>query len=62
MIMRKKRSKILDAVHSTARGLRAANAIDQITMRQFDGGSSSSRRADSREGLTRTAKSTRTRR
>jgi putative transcriptional regulator len=36
MMMRKKRSKILEAVHSTARVLRAANAIDQMTMRQFD--------------------------
>ena len=34
--MRKKRSKILDAVHETARGLRAADAIDQVTMREFD--------------------------
>jgi len=34
--MRKKRSKILDAVHETARGLHAANAIDQVTMREFD--------------------------
>ena len=34
--MRKKRSKILDAVHATARGLHAANAIDQVTMRVFD--------------------------
>lgn len=35
--MRKKRSKILDAVHSTVRGLHAANAIDQMTIREFDG-------------------------
>jgi putative transcriptional regulator len=34
--MRKKRSKILDAVHATARGLHAAKAIDQMTMREFD--------------------------
>jgi putative transcriptional regulator len=34
--MRKKRSKILDAVHTTARGLHAADAIDQVTMREFD--------------------------
>ena len=34
--MRKKRSKILEAVHASARGLRAANAIDQMTMREFD--------------------------
>ena len=34
--MRKKRSKILDAVHATARGLHAADAIDQVTMREFD--------------------------
>ncbi len=34
--MRKKRSKILDAVHATARGLHAADAIDRQTMREFD--------------------------
>lgn len=34
--MRKKRSKILDAVHETARGLHGADAIDQVTMREFD--------------------------
>jgi putative transcriptional regulator len=34
--MRKKRSKILDAVHATARGLHAADVIDQVTMREFD--------------------------
>jgi putative transcriptional regulator len=34
--MRKKRSKILDAVHATARGLRAVDAIDQVTMHEFD--------------------------
>jgi putative transcriptional regulator len=34
--MRKKRSKILDAVHETARGLYAADTIDQLTMREFD--------------------------
>jgi hypothetical protein len=34
--MRKKRSKILDAVHATARGLHTADAIDQVTMREFD--------------------------
>lgn len=34
--MRKKRSKTLDAVHATARGLHAADAIDQVTMREFD--------------------------
>jgi len=32
----KKRSKILDAVHETAKGLYAAGAIDQMTMRDFD--------------------------
>jgi putative transcriptional regulator len=34
--MRKRKSKILEAVHETAKGLRAAGAIDQVTMRQFD--------------------------
>lgn len=34
--MRKKRSKILDAVHATARGLHAADAIGQVTIREFD--------------------------
>jgi len=34
--MAKKRSKILDAVHETAKGLHAAGAIDQMTMREFD--------------------------
>ena len=34
--MAKKRSKILDAVHETAKGLHAAGAIDQVTMREFD--------------------------
>jgi len=34
--MRKKQSKILAAVHATAKGLRAAGAIDQVTMREFD--------------------------
>jgi putative transcriptional regulator len=34
--MRKKRAKILSAVHATARGLRAADAIYQETMREFD--------------------------
>ena len=34
--MRKKRSKILDAVHETAKGLHEADAIDRVTMRQFD--------------------------
>jgi putative transcriptional regulator len=33
--MRMKRSKILDAVHATARGLHAAATIDQATMREF---------------------------
>lgn len=35
-MVRKKRSKILDAVHETARGLHSAGAIDQVTMRHFD--------------------------
>jgi putative transcriptional regulator len=34
--MRKRKSKILDAVHETAKGLLAAGAIDQVTMRQFN--------------------------
>ncbi len=34
--MRKKVSKILEAVHATAKGLHAAGAIDQVTMREFD--------------------------
>jgi putative transcriptional regulator len=36
MAMRKKPSKILEAVHATAKGLHAAGAIDQVTMREFD--------------------------
>jgi putative transcriptional regulator len=34
--MVKKRSKILEAVHETAKGLYSAGAIDQTTMREFD--------------------------
>ena len=34
--MRKRKSKILEAVHETAHGLLSAGAIDQVTMRQFD--------------------------
>ena len=34
--MRKKSSKILDAVHSAAKGLHAAGSINQVTMRQLD--------------------------
>ena len=34
--MRKRKSKILDAVRETAKGLRAADAIDQVRMREFD--------------------------
>ena len=34
--MRKRPSKILEAVHDTAKGLHAAGAIDQVTMREFD--------------------------
>jgi putative transcriptional regulator len=33
--MRKAKSKILDAVHKTAKGLRAAGAIDQVAVCQF---------------------------
>lgn len=34
--MPKKQSKILATVHATAKGLHAAGAIDQVTMREFD--------------------------
>jgi putative transcriptional regulator len=34
--MAKKQSRILAAVHSAAKGLRDAGAIDQVTMREFD--------------------------
>lgn len=34
--MAKKKSKILAAVHATAKGLHEAGAIDQVTMREFD--------------------------
>jgi len=34
--MRKRKSKIFEAVHGTAKGLHVAGAIDQVTMRQFD--------------------------
>ena len=34
--MPKKKSKILAAVHTTAKGLFDADAIDQVTMREFD--------------------------
>jgi putative transcriptional regulator len=34
--MAKKQSKILAAVHATAKGLHEAGAIDQVTMREFD--------------------------
>lgn len=34
--MRKTRSAILDAVHETARGLHAAGAMGQVTLREFD--------------------------
>ena len=34
--MRKKLSKILEAVHATAKGLHDAGAIDQVTMHEFD--------------------------
>ena len=34
--MRKTKSAILEAVHETARGLHAAGAMDQITLREFD--------------------------
>ena len=34
--MLKKQSKILAAAHTTAKWLHAADAIDQVTMREFD--------------------------
>ncbi|GKS69662.1 transcriptional regulator [Nitrosomonas sp. PY1] len=34
--MRKTRSIILEAVHDTAKGLRKAGVLDQVTMREFD--------------------------
>lgn len=34
--MPKGKSRLLKAVYETAKGLRAAGAIDQLTMRQFD--------------------------
>lgn len=34
--MRKTKSAILEAVHDTAKGLRKAGVIDQVTLREFD--------------------------
>ena len=34
--MRKTKSRILEAVHETARGLHAASAMNQVTLREFD--------------------------
>jgi putative transcriptional regulator len=34
--MHKRKSKILEAVHETVKGLLSAGAIDQVTLRQFD--------------------------
>ena len=34
--MRKTKSEILEAVHDTAKGLHDANAVSQVTMREFD--------------------------
>jgi putative transcriptional regulator len=34
--LRKKPSKVLEVVHTTAKGLHAAGAIDLVTMREFD--------------------------
>jgi putative transcriptional regulator len=34
--MRKTKSAILEAVHETASGLKAAGVLDQVTMREFD--------------------------
>jgi putative transcriptional regulator len=34
--MRKTKSPILDAVHDSAKGLRKAGVMDQLTLREFD--------------------------
>ena len=34
--MRKTKSPILEAVHETAKGLRKAGVMEQVTMREFD--------------------------
>lgn len=34
--MRKTKSAILEAVHDTAKGLRQAGLMDQVTLREFD--------------------------
>jgi putative transcriptional regulator len=34
--MRKMKSPILEAVHDTAKGLRKAGVMDQVTLREFD--------------------------
>ena len=34
--MRKTKSAILEAVHQTAKGLRKAGVMDQVTLREFD--------------------------
>lgn len=34
--MRKTKSAIVEAMHETARGLHAAGAMDQVTLREFD--------------------------
>ena len=34
--MRKIESAILEAVHGTAKGLHAAGAMEQVTLREFD--------------------------
>ncbi|MEK7761475.1 MAG: DNA-binding transcriptional regulator [Nitrospirota bacterium] len=34
--MRKTKSEILEAVHSTAKGLHKAGVMDQVTLREFD--------------------------
>jgi putative transcriptional regulator len=34
--MRKTKSKILEAVHATAKGLHKAGVMDQVTLREFD--------------------------
>jgi DNA-binding transcriptional regulator YiaG len=34
--MRKKKSRVLEAVHDTAKGLHKAGVINQVTLREFD--------------------------
>jgi DNA-binding transcriptional regulator YiaG len=34
--MRKKKSRVLEAVHDTAKGLHKAGVMNQVTLREFD--------------------------